>query len=446
MKNEHRQALVSLIILVMVGSAQAKIAIREGVYLDGEFRPRLEFDNLDFSNDTGFDAYASYRTRLGLGLDNLIENTMLYLMIGDSRMMGYANPYLTGKPPGPNGFDNNLGVVKAYLELRNLFGEGSYVRVGRMDNDQGRYRIFGPGDWNFNGPRTYDGIKVGYQRESWAVNAWSLYGANGDRHWVPISSDPATYPSPSVNYKRDNTLTGVDVSLIPQKIELMIFLDLDQNPVADTLHGGSHVASSRWTAATYVEHQWGPSKTIWLEFDAAYQFGAMGHPGGNGDISAYLLAGDLGWKFYPRLNLWAGPGFHILSGDNGLDADEINYFYDNYCSKHRVLGHMDYFKSITGIKSYGLRDLIFRAGISPLKKLSVNLDLHHFSVQKAFSSEVDGSPAHSLGMELDTTTKYTIRKNVQTQVGIDFFWPTEDWQGPDSDMSTFIYVVMQVLL
>ena len=262
-------------------------------------------------------------------------------MIGDSRTMGYSNPYLTGYPVGPNKFDNNLGVIKAYFIVSGIFGKGSFLKIGRMSNDQGRALLFGPGNWNYFGPRSYDGIKAGIKRGALALNFWHFYGVNGDRHWYPMEDDPAKSPNPEIDYKHDHTLTGIDVSLGEKKVNLLAYLDLDQESIADTIHSENHPAFTRVTSAINIHLARTKTSVFWLDADIAYQFGRMGYGGGNGLISAYIAAADGGWCFQRPLQAWIGIGFHILSGDDGKNPGRVTWFYDKYCSKHRVLGHMD---------------------------------------------------------------------------------------------------------
>ncbi len=434
--------IVAAVLGLLSGISAAKVKIADKIFLDAEFRPRLEIDGRDFSEETGWDSYSTFRARLGLELDGFIENTSIYMMIGDSRLMGYSDPYLMGKPVGPNRFDNNLGVIKAYIEARELIGCGSYLKVGRMSNDQGRTLIFGPGNWNVFGPRTYDGIKGGYRGGRFTVNLWHLYGKAGDRHWYSIPGDPSKYPDPALDYKRDNTLTGLDVSLLERRVNLLAFLDLDQAPLADTVHGGSHPAFSRFTVAVNLDLGKNESSRRWLDFDLAYQFGRMGHVSGEGEISGYMAAGDLGMMFYQPFKFFGGAGFHLLSGDDGLNQERVTYFYDGYSSRHRMFGHMDYFKSIPGERSLGLRDLILRGGMRLFDRLDCNLDFHYFTVEKPFASAVDGADSRVLGQELDTTLKYDIREGLKAQLGVDFFFPSEDWQGKKGEVSGFVYLLM----
>ena len=278
--------ILCALLLINASKASGKVVLGEGVTLEAEFRPRFEFDNRDFSNATGYDAYGTMRTRVGLHLENLIENTNLYLMIGDSRMLGYSNPYLTGMPPGPNGFDNNLGMNKVYIEVKDIWKQGTSVTIGRMSNDQGRGLIFGLGNWNLYGPRTYDGVKIGEKWNDHSFNIWSFYGVNGDRHWYPESADPTRVPDKAIDYKRDHTLNGMELSYMSNTINILLFQDLDQEMVADTIKFKRNISLNRFTAAANID--WvAKNKNHEIDFDLGYQFGTMAYPGGNADISAY---------------------------------------------------------------------------------------------------------------------------------------------------------------
>lgn len=216
--------------------------------------------------------------------------------------------------------------------------------------------------------------------------------------------------------------------------------------MADTLNNENNVALSRWTAALYAMHKFSEPFDHCFKVDAAYQFGTMGHPAGQADIAAYMIAGDWAVRLVEKNKAWVGLGFQIMSGDDFGNPDEVNWFYNNYASKHTILGHMDYFKSDTGEKALGIRDLIVRTGIAPFKNLLCKLDLHRFSVQEAFISLDDGSDAHLLGYEIDTNFKYQIHAGLRAELGIDFFIPSKDWQGPESDVSTFQYLVLSATL
>lgn len=154
-----------------------------------------------------------------------------------------------------------------------------------------------------------------------------------------------------------------------------------------------------------------------------------------------MIAGDY-FYYLPKRKYWGGLGFEISSGDDGTDPGVISYFDDNYSSKHKTFGFMDYFKSPTGIKSKGLQDFIVHIGGYPIEKLKYQVDLHHFSLEKEYVSVKDGKSAHNLGFEIDSQLKCIIRKGLTGEIGIDMFIPDPDWKDKPGDISTLIYLVL----
>jgi len=435
---------IFFLMLSVTTISESRIKVAENIYLDAFFRPRTELEAMDFNAATGFDAYSTFRTRLGIGLENLVENTTLYLNLADSRTMGYNDPYLQGTPVAPNKSDQNLGVDIAYIETRNFLFNGTMLRIGRMENNQGRERLFGPGNWSVFGPRTYDGMKIGYDSEKLSGHFWTLYGRYGDRHWYfGPGGNPEEIPYEETDYKRDHTLNGLDLGLEPKlllgSVDLMLYLDLNQAEVLDTVHQEKNVDWSRWTMAGYYCHKTEGKSGFNLEADAAYQFGNQALGTGNADISAYMVFLDLAYKFDLPMKPTAGLGLDYTSGDNGLHPMEINNFYEYYYSAHTFQGHMDLFSGTEPIKNYGLQDFILRLGCSPLKSLKCKIDIHYFKTEFGYPSEVDDEKAKELGWETDITTDWEMRKGLKLRLGYDFFLPSEDWQGEGADVGTFIY-------
>jgi hypothetical protein len=244
----------------------------------------------------------------------------------------------------------------------------------------------------------------------------------------------------------DHTLNGIDATILKGKLNLMAFLDLDQNPVINTVDGGSNVANSRWTIAGYFNHKPKENGGLSFEMDAAYQFGKKAYSGGNASISAYLLAFDAIWNFTNDLKPFTGFGMDFISGDDGSNPDKINNFYEYYYSAHSFQGHMDLFTGTAAIKNHGLRDFILRAGLSPAKNLKCKIDIHYFATQYNFISAVDGSGAMDLGYETDFTFDYDLHKGLKARLGYDFFLPSEDWQGEGADRATFVYLELTGIL
>ncbi len=94
-------------------------------------------------------------------------------------------------------------------------------------------------------------------------------------------------------------------------------------------------------------------------------------------------------------------------------------------------------------KSHGMRDYIIRASEKPTADLICKLDFHHFAVGEDFISPADESMKSVLGQEFDVTVDWNMRKGLSAQLGVYVFLPTEDWQGSESDMGTFFYLILQ---
>ena len=69
-------------------------------------------------------------------------------------------------------------------------------------------------------------------------------------------------------------------------------------------------------------------------------------------------------------------------------------------------------------------------------------DYHYFQTEKSFISSVDQTKANKLGQELDITIDYDLQKGLKLQFEFDLFWPSDDWKGANSDLSTFSYITL----
>ncbi|OGR04705.1 MAG: hypothetical protein A2284_17255 [Deltaproteobacteria bacterium RIFOXYA12_FULL_61_11] len=415
--------------------------------LDGQFRPRLEFDGRDFDADTPLDQYATFRTRLGFTLTDIVPNTIGYLRLSDSRSMGFTDPYNTGRPSPPNRQDTNLGAVEVWLELHDLGFPGSFFKIGRQDNNQGGERLIGPGDWQHTGPRTFDGLRLGYRGEPVKLALWHFYGKNGDRHWYADQDElPQKYkvPGDDEDFTRDHTMTGFDLRLLADTVQLLYYLDRDAKQVQVTGRSATNDAWFRHTAAVYGEYltkkTWRTEGGFASRGTASYQFGTLGRAEGEADISAWLLLGQVSYALPVPTTPWLGLTLDLTSGDAGTDPAKEHSFNDDYHSKHQYRGHMDLFSDPTSEPiSLGMLDLVATVGWQPLKQVSLQLDTHLFRTGEAYASRIDQSSQHVLGVEFDLLSRYVIQKGLEVGVGGCVFLPSEEWQG---DRAAFQYTTL----
>ncbi|MFC1564370.1 alginate export family protein [candidate division KSB1 bacterium] len=429
MKKASIALLVLFISVFNINTTFSQIKIGDGLYLDGYMRYRMEADGRDFDSGTNIDTYSTLRTRIGLRADNVIENTIFYLMIGDSRTLGFSDPNLAGYNIGPNRFDNNLGVVQAYVEIHEFLHESLTLKFGRMGNSIGRMRLFGPGNWNHNGPRTYDGLSIQYNNPDYSIRLFNLWGYGGDRHWE----------EPSLN--EDHYLTGLDGRFFEENLQLLFLWDHDDKPVLNQNNGRYNNLFSRYMLAGYYGWTQSNSDAGYLKFDLdlAYQFGDQAFSGVNADISAYISTWDISYRFVSGKKPWFGIGMDITSGNDGSDAGKIKYFTADYFSKHNLQGHMDYFTSVSS-KILGLRSIILRGGFDPADNFNLRADIHRFSFAEEYISLKDGTSVKTVGGELDITADYLMREGLSIRFGFDIFIPSEHWQGENADLGLFSYL------
>lgn len=408
--------------------------IGEGLYLDGYMRYRFESDGRDFNRETKHDTYSTMRTRLGFRAEDVVENTTFYLMIGDSRRMGFSDPFMAGTNICPNSFNNDLGVIQVYMEVSDFLNNSLTLKIGRMENNVGRNRIFGPGNWSHNGPRTFDGLSLKYTHPKFSVRMFNFWGFGGDRHWE----------EPSLN--EDHYLTGIDGIFFENHFHLLLLWDKDNKPVLDTTRQKYNDTLSRYLIAGYFSRtqEFLDNGYFGIDLDLAYQFGEQAYSGGVADISAYILTWDITYRNESKKKPWLGIGMDISSGDDVNDPGEINNFTADYFSKHSLQGHMDYF-TCSSSTLLGLKSFILRCGLEPTEKFTIQADLHWFSYGKDYTSLKDGSGKKFLGNEIDITSGIFLREGLSAIIGFDMFFPSKHWKGNDAEPGYFYYMSLKAV-
>ncbi len=176
-----------------------------------------------------------------------------------------------------------------------------------------------------------------------------------------------------------------------------------------------------------------------VDIDLAIQFGKKAYELGNAEISSFVAAAYFIYYFASEKPLWFGTGFDRTGGISitQISRSEIEAFFSaDYYSKHKFLGHMDYFtddqSDLTGLK--------FLCGFSPWKSLKTSMDFHFFLVKDSDYSEFSKSPSKITGKELDITADYYIRKGLSARYGFDLFFPSKDWHGKNAGTAVFSYL------
>jgi hypothetical protein len=136
--------------------------------------------------------------------------------------------------------------------------------------------------------------------------------------------------------------------------------------------------------------------------------------------SAYHYGGNF---MIQRGALSFGPGYEVLSGNNGfnLKAGETHRFDPLYGTPHKHWGYMDYFYVGTGSPAGGLQDAFFKFK-HVNKRLTSTLDIHYFALAAATPNKTVDAPTGAkispmLGMEYDLVLNYTLNKFTTIEAG-----------------------------
>ncbi len=169
---------------------------------------------------------------------------------------------------------------------------------------------------------------------------------------------------------------------------------------------------------------------------------------GAGDISAYSVATELGYKLP---DVWSSPrfflGFDYASGDEGAGGD-VETFNQLFPLGHAFLGYMDF------VGRQNILDFSLGASCKPLGPLTVRLAGHLFwraettdALYNAGGAVVRGGALggdREVGQEIDVTVAWRFDRHWVAEAGYSHFF-TGDFiaeSGPSSD-ADFVYVQMQ---
>lgn len=321
--------------------------------------------------------------------------------------------------------ENRADLLQMYADLKVLDLEAAPVRLryGRQFLQYGSQHLISPLAWA-NTYRNFEGFKLYYGDENWAVDGFAVQPVNGAAFNIyrPKSRDQADqscwFSGVYATYKK-----------APNGTLDLYWLWLDEQEDAVTkVDGNRHTIGSRYAGAIPVKDDAGdPLYTMKWDLEGGYQFGKENFMGGiNEDVSAgYLnMQGTLAMdsvKWNPSLIgvFWWGSG--DSTPGNGTNST-VNTLYP--------LGHA-YWGMMDNFNGQNLLDYSAQASVNPTKKLTLLSAWHWFD--KAAGQDaiynvagvpfggVTNSPV-TLGNELDLMATYKVNANLELQLGYFWFW------------------------
>lgn len=377
--------------------------------LGGSARTRLEsWRNFNFGappearhNDTFLLGRVFLHADLNIG-----ENVRFFV---EGKSAGSTNRKLVG---GRRTLDVDIvDLQNAFVDLRLPAGpETTFTfRAGRQELLFGRQRLVSPLDWA-NTRRTFEGFSGILE-----LNDWTVHG-----FWT----QPVDIRKYRFNKRdSDSHFFGVHASGPLQPIDASLevyWLGLHRaGPVSFNETAGRE---RRYTIGSRIHGRFGQTGFDY-DLEAAYQFGDVG----DGDVSAYSVASQLGYRFSDS---WSTPrifvGFDYASGDRSPGGN-VQTFNQLFPLGHAYLGWLD---------AIGRQNIIaLSTGITfePVDKLTVDLHGHFFwrasaddglyNVGGGLSRPGSAGDAREVGSEIDLLLRYQLDRHTSLMLGYSHFFP-----------------------
>lgn len=399
----------NLFFITIIFLSSSLLVAQDKLKVNAQVRPRFQYDNKDFDSNTGANTYTELRSRLGATYSPIADLTG-FIQIQDSRLFGSEASTLADS--------KNLDLHQAYFKIDNFFKLPINVKVGRMELSYGSQRLIGAVGWD-NVGRSFDGSVVKLLTKP--VDIDFIAARTNESGLVGDEEDQFLFSA-------YGNLKVVDNFVIEPFIIFENTVEVDFN---------------RITLGVLLNCK-DKKKALQHELEAAYQLGTQDV---DQDISAFMIAYNLGYTFNTSIKPMVGGGIAYLSGDDREDASKYKVFNTLYATNHKFYGYMDYFLDIPKhTYGLGLLDIHLKGSIVPAKKLKVALALHMFNANTDYTLN-DGSTSTSFGSEADLTLSYKYNSNVNFVGGLSFFSSGDifkETKGEDS--STWMYLMAVVNL
>lgn len=317
---------------------------------------------------------------------------------------------LTGQDARTWGEEDMLSFYEAWIhyDLPKNWG----IRVGRQALQYDRGRMMAVRNRRQEG-FAYDAILAKYAKDSLYVDlGYSLNNSQANLFGNQFFNN-STFKNFTFGYLKkyfDNglILSGTAISAGYQKVN------------SDTVF-------YKQTIGTKVIHS---IDKFSFQAEGFYQFGK--HNDGR-SVSAYLLAGKVGYKLFKQGTLTLGTEY-----TSGHDATNTNVAYQNTLHTFDILegarfafwGNANLFRNNLEAQtnSGGLTEYFLRLNLNPIKDLSTMITYYQFYLTNPIFDDNNVIMKQNLGGELDIITKYRVQKGSTLTLGYSYILPTNSWQ------------------
>jgi len=404
----------TLVIVIML----AAFTLKAQLTLNGEYRPRIDFDHgnktLQTTQNQMFSLMTSQRARLGVFYK--AEKFNFGLQFQDVRAWGSTSQLVQG-----DGFYTT--VHQAWGEV--LFGENIKLKIGRQELVYDDSRILGNVNWAQQA-RSHDLALFKYEKKG----AFKLhFGMAVNQVQTMPYATPKNYKSMQfIWFNKEFGNLKLSVLALNNGVDDVIL----NNPNPGSMTTYSQIIGMRpvykmgkLSFAANLYYQMGKTKSTYNDKTDNKDY----HKG----ISAYNFRLDVSYKVTD--NLKATVGFEMLSGNSETDttyegSKTNNAFAPLYGTNHKFNGWMDYFYVGNHGNNVGLNDAYLMLDYKKGKFLAGG-HFHYFMANADVKDVVNSTPtdiksmSSGLGMELDTYVGYKYTKGVLFKAGVSGMFDTE---------------------
>ena len=291
-----------------------------------------------------------------------------------------------------------------------LFNQSLSFKFGRQEIKYDDQRLLGNLDW-LRQARRHDALIIGLKNDDGSfLDIGLAFNQNaenktGDYYKGSTTSYGAGSNGIAQMYK-SFIYAYYSGTTIP--IQVLYFND-NFSRLTDTLKTGETTA--RHTAGLKYEYKPGAAS---ISASGYYQFG---YDARNLELAAYFY--DIQAK-YTMGDFTFGLLYDFSSGSNvkdgALNDTKSSTFDPLYGTPHKFYGLMDYYYAGSSIGYTGVQDIKASVAYSLAKNLSLNLDIHSFSMTSDYLYR-DELLDRNLGMEFDFTTSYKPTPKIKVELG-----------------------------
>jgi len=286
--------------------------------------------------------------------------------------------------------DNWMDLNQAYIEVKNVWDSGVYLKVGRQEMAYGDQRLIGNTNfWStFPFPRAYDAVKIGAKYDAFDIDAWLATVTErqmANMQNAPVSTNPT-----------DRNFSGIWATLknIPDNTLDLYLLNMDDgayngNAVLATYEGATnlppnfghfpYVPNAVMTTADKTKvHNWGTRlKGKYSALDYSVELNKQtGHFADRASISAQSGAAVVGYTIPEAMGLRLSGEYVFASGDDTPTVGDHKTFYQFTPSPHMHLGAQDLI-AFQNINAWRLG-----AAFNAKKNLKFSVDYWNFKLDK----------------------------------------------------------------